>query len=49
MSPTSSAAAAGRFHNPAHASDRLCLGIDTAFEDVRALVLRGLEPTQRAA
>jgi AcrR family transcriptional regulator len=35
--------ATSRFHNPAHAAEWSSPGTDTAFDGVRALVLRGLE------
>jgi AcrR family transcriptional regulator len=37
-------AATARFHNPIHASDWSSPDVDDAYEDVRALVLHGLEP-----
>jgi AcrR family transcriptional regulator len=35
--------ATSRFHNPAHAAEWSSRGIDTAYQGVRALVLRGIE------
>jgi AcrR family transcriptional regulator len=36
--------ATARFHNPAHASEWADAGIDSAYENARALVLAGLSP-----
>jgi AcrR family transcriptional regulator len=38
--------ATARFHNPVHAAEWSRPGIDAAYENVRALVLLGLEPTR---
>jgi AcrR family transcriptional regulator len=38
--------ATARFHNPVHAAEWSQPGIDAAYENVRALVLLGLEPTR---
>jgi hypothetical protein len=40
--------ATGRFHNPLHASGWSDPGIDAAFEDVWALIVRGLAAPARS-